>query len=180
MTASFKRPHRLLIVDDDELYRESLIRAFSRRSIETVGAQSMASATAALETFSPDAAIVDLRLGNESGLDVVKRILELRPNLKIVVLTAYGTISTALEAIKLGAINYLTKPIEADRILSAFDGTTPTHSPLSAIPTPEQVEWDYINRAVQDYDGNVTRAAQALGLHRRSLQRKLKNPPSVK
>ena len=77
-------------------------------------------------------------------------------------------------------LNYLTKPIDVDRILAAFDGNTPSHKHLSAIPSPEQVEWDYINRAVQDYDGNVTRAAQALGLHRRSLQRKLRNPPPVK
>jgi two-component system response regulator RegA len=180
MTAVPKTPHALLVVDDDDLYRESLVRAFSRRNIETVGAPSMDSAVAALSTISPEAAIVDLRLGNESGLDVVKKLLELKPELRVVVLTAYGTITTALEAIKLGAVNYLTKPIDAERILEAFAGGFPSHQQLTAIPSPEQVEWDYINRTVQDHDGNVTRAAQALGLHRRSLQRKLKNPPPMK
>jgi two-component system response regulator RegA len=124
--------------------------------------------------------VVDLRLGDESGLDVVKGLLELDPKLKIVVLTAYGTIATALEAVRLGAVNYLTKPIEVEQILASFEGRAPSTKELAAIPTPEQVEWDYINRAVRDHDGNVSRAAQALGLHRRSLQRKLRKPPHVR
>lgn len=173
-------PQRLLVVDDDDLYRESLTRALSRRNIQTMGASTIDAALKAFSQLSPDSAIVDLRLGHESGLDVVRRLLDIHPTIKIIVLTAYGTITTALEAIKLGAVNYLTKPVDIERILVAFDGTTPPPRKLAAIPSPEQVEWDYINRTVQDHDGNVTRAAQALGLHRRSLQRKLRKPPVVK
>lgn len=173
-------PKKLLIVDDDELYRESLVRAFSRRGIEATGALSLATARAMVAHFSPDAAIVDLKLGNESGLDVLRELLKEDPKLNVVVLTAYGTIATALEAVKLGAMNYLTKPVQVEHILAAFNGSSPSSKTLSAIPSAEQVEWDYINRTVHEYGGNVTRAAQALGLHRRSLQRKLKNPPPIK
>jgi two-component system response regulator RegA len=180
MTSEQFTPTRLLVVDDDELYRESLVRAFSRRQIEARGAESLETALAAANHLSPDAAIVDLKLGNESGLDVVRALLQQHPNVSVVVLTAYGTIATALEAVRLGAVNYLTKPVQLEHILAAFNGTSPSPTSLSAIPSAEQVEWDYINRTVQEYDGNVTRAAQALGLHRRSLQRKLKNPPPVK
>ena len=140
----------------------------------------MEESLSAAASLAPDAAVVDLRLGNESGLTAVSKLLELYPNLKIVVLTAYGTIATALEAVRLGAANYLTKPVEVERIIAAFEGTSPSPKALAAIPSAEQVEWDYINRTVQDYNGNVTRAANALGLHRRSLQRKLKSPPPVK
>lgn len=180
MTTTSFTPTKLLIVDDDELYRESLVRAFCRRQIETVGAHSLDAAVTAAKNLAPDAAVVDLKLGNESGLDVVRELRTLYPGLTIVVLTAYGTIATALEAIKLGAINYLTKPAQIEHILAAFNGDSPSPKSLSAIPSAEQVEWDYINRTVNEYGGNVTRAAQALGLHRRSLQRKLKNPPPVK
>ena len=180
MSESLLTPRKLLVIDDDDLYRESLVRAFSRRNIETIGASTMDAAVKALPRLLPDSAIVDLRLGQESGLDVVRCLLEIQPNLKIVVLTAYGTITTALEAIKLGAVNYLTKPVDIERIIAAFNGATPPSKMLAAIPSAEQVEWDYINRTVHDHDGNVTRAAQALGLHRRSLQRKLKKPPAVR
>ncbi len=173
-------PSRLLVVDDDDLYRDSLVRAFSRREIETFGADSLATALASATRLCPDAALVDLKLGNDSGLDVVRALLQHDPNLTIVVFTAYGTIATALEAVKLGAVNYLTKPVQIEHIISAFNGSSPSPKALSAIPSAEQVEWDYINRTVHEYGGNVTRAAQALGLHRRSLQRKLKNPPHMK
>jgi two-component system response regulator RegA len=173
-------PKKLLVVDDDDLYRESLVRAFSRRQIHSEGVSNMEEALRAISTLSPDAAVVDLRLGHESGLDVVRRILSTNPEVKVIVLTAYGTIATALEAVRLGAQNYLTKPVDVDTILTAFDGKSTHSNTLTDIPTPEQVEWDYINKTVQDHAGNVTRAAQALGLHRRSLQRKLKNPPPLK
>jgi two-component system response regulator RegA len=180
MTTQPFTPSKLLVVDDDELYRDSLVRAFTRRGIETVGANSLETAVSTAASFSPEAAIVDLKLGHESGLDVVRELLSRDPKLVVVVLTAYGTIATALEAVKLGAANYLTKPVQIEHILAAFNGTSPSPKALSAIPSAEQVEWDYINRTVQEYGGNVSRAAQALGLHRRSLQRKLKNPPPVK
>ena len=171
---------RLLVVDDDQLYRDSLVRAFSRRGLRACGVSSLGDAVNELSKSRPQAAVVDLRLGEESGLEVVQALIESDPALKIIVLTAYGTIATALEAVRLGAVNYLTKPIEVEQILAAFDGRNPSTKELTAIPTPEQVEWDYINRAVLDHDGNVSRAAQALGLHRRSLQRKLRKPPHVR
>jgi two-component system response regulator RegA len=171
---------KLLVVDDDDLYRESIVRAFNRRGIKTTGAGDGATAVKLLGELSPEGAVVDLRLGQDSGLTVMKQLLAAQPHLKVVVLTAYGTISTALEAVKGGAVNYLTKPVDVDLIIAALCGQAAPQTPLSELPSPEQVEWDYINRAVHDHDGNVTRAAHALGLHRRSLQRKLKNPPPLK
>jgi two-component system response regulator RegA len=180
MNPNPKPLYKLMVIDDDELYRDNLVRAFGRRGIQAVGVADSLAALKLAQEMNPEAAIVDLRLGPESGLTVLSHLLRAHPQLRVVVLTAYGTIATALEAVKLGAINYLTKPVDVDRIIHALSGATTPQRPLFELPSPEQVEWDYINRAVHDHQGNVTRAAHALGIHRRSLQRKLKNPPPLK
>jgi two-component system response regulator RegA len=167
----------LLIVDDDEPFRTRLVRAFSDRGFDVTGAGNVDDALALARVDTPELALVDLRLPGKSGLELVKALRELDATTTIVVLTGYGSIATAVESVKLGAASYLTKPVDADQIVAAFDGTvsteraTPTAQPLA------RVEWEHIQRVLADCDGNLSQAARVLGIHRRSLQRKLlKNP----
>lgn len=161
----------LLIVDDDAAFRERLVRAMRDRGFEAVGAEDHASAMSAARQDSPELALVDLRLPGESGLAIVRDLKTLDPATVIVVLTGYGSIATAVESIKLGAVSYLTKPTDADRIVAAFDGTLPTET--AEVPSLARVEWEHLQRVMADCGGNVSQAARVLGIHRRSLQRKL-------
>lgn len=165
----------LLIVDDDAPFRERLVRAMRDRGYDASGAVDHASAIAAASAESPELALVDLKLGSESGLAVVRDLKQLDPATVIVVLTGYGSIATAVESVKLGAASYLTKPADADQIVAAFAGVQPADD--AAVPSLARVEWEHIQRVLSDCGGNVSLAARQLGLHRRSLQRKLsKNP----
>jgi two-component system response regulator RegA len=169
----------LLIVEDDAVLRARLARAFRERGFEV---QECADAETALECASreaPEFALVDLRLDGASGLDVVRGLAALDPATAIVVLTGYGSIATALEAVRLGARHYLTKPADVDEILGAFArGVEPdAASPPESTPTLARVEWEHINRVLVDCGGNISQAARVLGLHRRSLQRKLAKYP---
>ena len=170
-----------------------------------VCAETPAAATSGILQSAPDAVLLDLKLTGGTGIDVLKAVHPARPGivfivltkdakwidaitvslgaaivlLSIVVLTGYGSIATALESVRLGAIHYLTKPTDADRILSAFEhglASRPRHLPTDT-PSLARVEWEHLNRVLTDCDGNVSEAARQLGMHRRSLQRKLaKNP----
>lgn len=170
----------ILIVDDDRVLRESLVRAFGKRGCDARGAASHDEAVETARQQSPQLAVVDLRMPGPSGLDVVRSLLRLDSAIKIVVLTGYSSVATALEAIRLGATNYLPKPADAEEILAAFD---PERRPDSAegevsAPSLARAEWEHINRVLADCEGNISEAARRLGLHRRSLQRKLqKRPP---
>jgi two-component system response regulator RegA len=177
MTSSDQGNRTLLIVDDDEPFRTRLMRAFSDRGFDVSGAGSVDEALVLAHEDTPEFALVDLRLPGKSGLELVKTLRDLDAATTIVVLTGYGSIATAVESVKLGATSYLTKPVDADQIVAAFDGTvsmertTPTAQPLA------RVEWEHIQRVLADCDGNLSQAARVLGIHRRSLQRKLlKNP----
>ena len=177
MTSSEQDSRTLLIVDDDEPFRTRLMRAFSDRGFDVAGAGSVDEAVALAHVDTPELALVDLRLPGKSGLELVKALRDMDATTTIVVLTGYGSIATAVESVKLGATSYLTKPVDADQIVAAFDGTalperaTPTAQPLA------RVEWEHIQRVLADCDGNLSHAARVLGIHRRSLQRKLaKNP----
>lgn len=124
-------------------------------------------------------AVVDMRLPDQSGLDVVRQLKAIDEATAIVVLTGYGSIATALEAVRLGAMHYLTKPTDADRILAAFQhglAARPRDLPTDP-PSLARVEWEHLNRVLTDCDGNVSEAARQLGMHRRSLQRKLSRYP---
>jgi len=127
----------------------------------------------------PTHAVVDLKMpGGRSGLDVVRELRALAPPPAVVVLTGYGTIGTAVEAIRLGAINYLNKPADADEIEAALQGKRAP--PMSDVPSLDRQEWEYLNRILADCDGNVSEAARRLRMHRRTLQRKLqKHPPKA-
>jgi len=142
---------------------------------------------AALESVrvdSPDLILVDLRMPDVDGLDLVAELRELDDSTSIVVLTGYGSIPTALTAVKLGADHYLSKPIDVDQIIAAYrqlrlDDGFPLKPPAS-VPTLARVEWEHIQRVLNDCDGNVSRAARLLGIHRRSLQRKLSKYPPLR
>ena len=170
---------RLLIVEDDDVLRRRLARAFRDRGFEVREAGGATAAKREARAAPPDCALVDLRLEDASGLDVVRALVADHPAASVVVLTGYGSIATALEAVRLGARHYLTKPADAEEILSAFASErTRTAFPPAAVPSLARVEWEHINRVLADCGGNVSRAARVLGIHRRSLQRKLAKFPS--
>ena len=177
MTAPIERS--ILVVDDDERFRERLVRAFLERGLDARGARDVAEARALAAEDSPEWAVVDLRMPGASGLDLVKELLAIDAATRVVVLTGYGSIATAIDAVRLGAADYLTKPADADQIIAALEGTTKRADgdERTEIPTLARVEWEHIQRALSDCNGNVTQAARALGLHRRSLQRKLSKYP---
>ncbi len=173
---------RLLLVDDDAAFRERLARALGARGHAVTTAAGLDSALALSKTGDFTGFVVDLRLGTDSGLSLVAELHTLLPAIPIVVLTGFGSIATALEAVRLGARDYLTKPVEPDQILLALRGErdrrgAPPETELEP-PSLDRVEWEHIQRVLADTGNNITRAAKLLGIDRRSLQRKLaKYPP---
>jgi two-component system response regulator RegA len=161
----------LLVVDDDVTFRTRVTRAFETRGFDVTAAGDYDEAMALARFDAPELALVDLRLASRSGLDLVRGLKEIDPTTVVVVLTGYGSIATAVEAVKAGAATYLTKPADADQILAAFDGIAPTTG--SGVPSLARVEWEHIHRVLNDCGGNVSQAARLLQIHRRSLQRKL-------
>jgi two-component system response regulator RegA len=180
MTSAERRT--VLVVDDDEVFRVRLMRAFTDRGLDARGVGSVQAAVAAATEDSPELAVVDLRMPDALGLEAVRQLREIDPSTNIVVLTGYGSIATALEAVRLGATHYLTKPADADEILAAFDRAArlPESLPAVGVETPSlaRAEWEHIQRVLTDCNGNVSQAARLLGIHRRSLQRKLWKRPA--
>ena len=172
----------ILIADDDDVFRGRLARAFRDRGWEVAEAGDAASAIRVAEADSPEYVVVDLRLPDGSGLELVRRLKALDPATSIVVLTGYGSIATALDALRLGATHYLTKPADADDIIAGFArgerAPDVLAEPPREVPSLARVEWEHINRVLADSGGNVSEAARRLGLHRRSLQRKLAKYPA--
>jgi two-component system response regulator RegA len=171
----------ILVVDDDRVFRERLARAFRDRGFDVRTAGDVEEAVTMARAESPELAVVDLRMPGRSGLELVRELRSIDAATKIVVLTGYGSIATAIEATRLGAIYYLPKPADIDDILAAFArGETPSTAAAETAPTAPSLaraEWEHINRVLADCDGNVSEAARRLGLHRRSLQRKLQKYP---
>ena len=166
---------RLLLVDDDETFCRVLSTALGRRGYDVSVAHDCIMATRLIEQAAPQFAVLDLRLLDGSGLKLVSRIKAADGNARIVVLTGYGSISTAIDAIKLGATHYLTKPANTDQIVAAFGAIEPDPD-APAVPQLQSVnrlEWEHIQRVLHDVGGNVSAAARALHMHRRTLQRKL-------
>ncbi|HCP00079.1 MAG TPA: two-component system response regulator, partial [Rhodospirillaceae bacterium] len=162
----------LLIVDDEVNLRQQLAKAMGRRGFEASIAGSVAEGIRAVEACSPKYAVIDLRLDDGSGLEVVESLRRLRPDARIVVLTGYGNIATAVAAVKAGAVDYLPKPADADQVVMALlaDGTTlplPPCLPMSA----DRVRWEHIQRVYEQCDRNVSETARRLKMHRRTLQR---------
>ena len=181
MTSSVDHKPSILIVDDDEVYRNRLARAFVDRGYDVRTASEYESAVAAATTESPEFAIVDLKMPGKSGLELVKALAEIDPATKAVVLTGYGSIATAIDAVRLGATYYLSKPADADDIVAAFArGEAPPLAPPDhdyKAPSLARAEWEHINRVLSDAGGNISEAARRLNLHRRTLQRKLQKLP---
>jgi two-component system response regulator RegA len=170
----------LLLVDDNENHCWALTRAFEKRGYTVKAAHSAPSAYRLLEDWHPDYAVVDLRMPGPTGLTLIPRLKATLPNVRIVVLTGYASIATAVEAIKLGATQYLVKPADANAVESAFhheggDVTIPSSDHLLSV---ERLEWEYIQRVLGENAGNVSATARALKMHRKTLQRKLGKHPT--
>lgn len=163
----------LLIVEDDQRLRESLSLEFSERGYRVYEAHSIKS----ISTENYQYAIVDMRLIGAGGLSALEYIKTIAPDCRVVILTGYGSISSAVEAIKLGAVNYLTKPADVDKIEKALRGEHFEQDTQEQPITLSQQEHDYIEYVLAQNGGNITKTAKALGLHRQSLQRKLKKHP---
>ncbi len=163
-------PRSILVVDDDDVFRRRLARALSDRGLRVVEASSAAEALALTTDVSPELASVDLRMPDRDGLALVRELHRRDPTTRIVVLTGFGSIATALDAVRLGATHYLTKPVDADELLAAFD--PPRESSPKRVSLQE-IERAHIESVMTSCGGNITQAARILGIHRRSLQRKL-------
>jgi two-component system response regulator RegA len=169
----------LLLVDDDAVFCEVLTNALSKRGFAVTVAHDAMSAQAHIGQLAPAFAIVDLQMPGPSGLEVVAALHQRLPDCRIVVLTGFASIATAVEAIKLGATYYLTKPADTDEILAAFERDRgDTSIDLAEHPmSVNRIEWEHIHKVLGECDGNVSEAARRLGMHRRTLQRKLRKKP---
>jgi two-component system response regulator RegA len=165
----------ILIVEDDEALATSLGRSFERRDYEVRIAGNVKEAIETLKKFHPCYAVVDLKMPGESGLELIKHLHEFDSTIKIVMLTGYASITTTIEAIKSGACYYLAKPANADMIISAFNGeTSVTQKPLNDKKTSiKNLEWEHIHQVLLETSFNISQAARTLGMHRRTLARKL-------
>lgn len=162
----------LLIVEDDEILGGRLRQSLGKRGFDVTLAHSVADAAQLAQKNPPRYALIDLRLADGNGLDVVRILRECRPDARIVVLTGYGNIATAVAAIKVGAVDYLAKPVDADQIVAALmnaDNGLPPPPPQPM--SPDRVKWEHIQRVFHQCNGNVSQTARQLNMHRRTLQR---------
>ena len=169
----------LLLVDDDEAFRRVLARAMERRGYDVTTAADVHAALVIAQQQPPEYAVVDLKMPGDSGLVLIEKLIELDPNTRIVMLTGYASIATAIEAIKLGATHSLAKPVDADEVVAALNkvegdaSLNVSDSPLSV----DRLEWEHIQRVLAEHEGNISATARALKMHRRTLQRKLGKKP---
>jgi len=174
----------ILVVDDEELFRNRLSKALQKRELQVFSAASYDEAITIIQTCKPDQGVFDLKMPGKSGLDLLKDALHLHPDMKIIVLTGYGSIATAIDAVKMGALSYIAKPADVNDILNAFSDTpaTPDTAGSESLQAPSlaRTEWEHINRVLHDCDGNISSAAKRLNIHRRTLQRKLQKYPPKK
>lgn len=178
MTVATKR---VLVIDDDPVFCQVLVRALVRRGFFARCANDSASALAAMSAEPAQWVVLDLNIAGESGLALIGQLLQSVPHCRIVVLTGYASIATAVEAIKLGAHQYLAKPADVDTILAAFNSEVSKASsplPIAAPMSVARLEWEHIQRVLQEHGGNISATARALNMHRRTLQRKLGKKPS--
>ncbi|MGH8558775.1 MAG: response regulator transcription factor [Methylococcales bacterium] len=170
---------RLLLVDDDPIYCSVLSQALEKREYDVSIAHDLKSGVQLAQDTHPDYAVIDLRIGHESGLELVRILTEMDNNIHIVVLTGFASIITAVESIKLGATHYLTKPADTSEIIAALNrdegdsNITVKERPLSV----KRLEWEHLQKVLMEHNGNISAAARALGMHRRTLQRKLDKRP---
>lgn len=172
-------PEKLLIIDDDEMFCHVLSRSLTRRGYQVLVAQDADQALAVAAAEMPSMATLDLKLEESSGLKLLPELLRTLPKCRVVILTGYSSIATAVDAIKLGAVNYLCKPADADDVLAAFDREhgNPDTDVADNPPSVNRITWEHIQKVLQEHDGNISATARALGMHRRTLQRKLQKRP---
>lgn len=164
----------LLIIDDDEHFSRVLQRSLEKQGITCYCANTTESALESAKTFVPNAIVLDLRLENQSGLSLIQPLLAVCPNARIVMLTGYASIPTAVDAIKQGAHNYLHKPATLSELFSAFEDQNDFESTEhDQVMSVDQMEWAHIQRVLNEHEGNISATARALNMHRRTLQRKL-------
>ena len=166
----------LLLVDDDAPFRDRLARALTERGFQ-VSVAGDAEQALALAGEDPEYAVVDLRMPGRSGLELLRLLRARDPATRVLMLTGYGSIPTAIEATREGAVGYLTKPADADEVVKALLGQRPAAEAMGETPTLARAEWEYIHRVLTDCSDNISEAARRLGIHRRSLQRKLQKYP---
>jgi two-component system response regulator RegA len=169
---------KILVCDDDAIFRRRLVRAFEARGFETLDAPTPAEAIKLAKEHKPQRAVLDMKMPGKTGLELMKDLTVIDPDIDVVILTGFGSIATAVEAVHRGAMDYLTKPADADQILAAFerDGELPPQVPDSQ-PTLARVEWEHIQRILAECQNNISQTSRRLGIHRRSLQRKLSKMP---
>ncbi len=166
----------LLIVDDDPVFRQLMGRAMGRFGYQVQSAADVPEALALLaDQPDPDVALIDLKMPGPSGLALVEALHQRSPATRILVLTGYASIATAVEAVKLGAINYLAKPVTAEEVQAALQRTEPDSSVDVQADrlSVERLTWEHIQRVLAEHDGNISATARALNMHRRTLQRRL-------
>lgn len=177
--------YSLLLIDDDTVFSATLARSLTRRGMTVSTAEDAGEALQILHQQSFDLILLDLNLNGESGLKLLSQILQLQPGARILMLTAYSSVATAVEAIKRGAENYLCKPVTATDILNLIgnghDGDASEAASVSDNPlSVDRLEWEHLQRVLMDHDGNISATARALNMHRRTLQRKLQKRPVAK
>ncbi|OGQ86604.1 MAG: two-component system response regulator [Deltaproteobacteria bacterium RIFOXYD12_FULL_56_24] len=173
----------IILVDDEELFRTRLAKAFSQRGFTVFTAGSFEEAMRVIGKQRPNLGVIDLKMPGKSGLELIAAAKDINPDMQLVVLTGYGSIATATEAVRLGALYYLPKPADVDDILGAFarnpELALEVNQDEFSAPSLARAEWEHINRVLTDCEGNISQAAKKLDMHRRTLQRKLqKYPPS--
>lgn len=170
----------ILVIDDDPAFNRVLSRALKGRGLDVASALSAQEAAALIPAARAARAVLDLNIGGTSGLTLIAPLLAANPACRIVVLTGYASIATAVDAIKLGAVQYLAKPVEIEAILAAFDNDDGPDFALPVSDEPlsvDRLEWEHIQRVLNENDGNISATARALKMHRRTLQRKLSKRP---
>jgi two-component system response regulator RegA len=176
----------ILLIEDDATFSATLARALKRRSYRVFTAANPEAALAVVQAEAPDWIVLDLNLDGASGMALIPRLRERLPDCHIVVLTGYASITTAVDAIKLGAVQYLAKPVDVDTLLRAFGHCLQADATSSAMAAPiasmpmsvDRMEWEHIQRVLREHKGNISSTARALNMHRRTLQRKLLKRPA--
>lgn len=170
----------ILVVDDDETFNAVLVRALIRRGIAAEGVLTPEAALSSARQNPSARVVLDLNLSGASGLTLIPQLLRINPECRIVVLTGYASIATAVDAVKLGAIQYLAKPVDVTAIIAAFEDAAPEGAATAVTAKPlsvERLEWEHIQRVLHEHHGNISSTARALKMHRRTLQRKLLKRP---
>ena len=169
----------LLLVDDDITFCRVLAKAIEKRGFDVFTATDISAGLELAADHQPDYAVIDLRIGHESGLELVEKLHQQHPTLRMLMLTGFASIATAVEAIKLGAVHYLTKPASVDDILNGLQRVQ-GNAEVSLAENPisvKRLEWEHLQKVLMEHDGNISAAARALNMHRRTLQRKLAKKP---